>query len=146
MVIVLILAGTLIPLAYTESWLDPFTTLQVRNDILHPHAIYQVGFRDPSDRFQSKVFKNAVTVQELMHELSYAVLDPSIHSENIKQGEKIFFTLHCQETKFHAARDYPLVYYPESNVIYFGNQFFQINSATTLLLNTIIQKAEPGWW
>ncbi|MHB8125836.1 MAG: hypothetical protein ACYDEJ_09405 [Desulfitobacteriaceae bacterium] len=135
-----------LPPVYQESWLDPFNTLNVPNKVLHPLSFSQIGLMDPADPFNPHFFADHQKVKELMKDLQHATLVPSNQTQVQKDEKILYFTLHRKATRYHAAADFSLQYNPKRNIVYFGEQQFMIDNVTTLLLNDISQKMQPGWW
>ena len=146
-VIGILLLVFVLPPAYQESWLNPFSTLNVPNRTLHPLAFSQIGLTDPADPFHPHFFADRQKVKELMRQLQHANLVSSDETQVSQKDEKVlYFTLHREATRYHLAADLPLQYFPKRNIVYFGEQLFVIDNVTTLLLNEISQAMQPGWW
>lgn len=147
MILSVIIFLAIFPIAYRESWLDPFSTLNVPNRILHPLSITKIGMMDPNDPYHPSSYSDQSQIHALMKDLQQAEPLPYLHSPEELVNQKVrYFTLHREETRYHKAFDYPLQYYPQEKTVRFGQQEFQVNDATILLLNDIAQKMQPGWW
>jgi len=144
-VIVILLWG---PSVYKESWLDPFSTLNVPNRELHPHAISKIGMINSDDLFHPLYYTNEGTIQELMRNLQRATpLSSSEQALLDLENQKVkYFTLHREPSIFHLEEDYALQYYPEKGIVRFGQQFFRINEASIYNFTQITGGMTPGWW
>ena len=71
-VISIVTAIILGPPVYQESWLDPFTTLNIANREFHPRAITKLGMVNSDDPFHPYYYTNVGKIQELMHNLQRA--------------------------------------------------------------------------
>lgn len=137
----------LLPWSYQESWLDPFSTLNVPNRLLHPHSFTRIGYIDPTDPQNQRFTSDKSLTQELIKDLASAkpLIDPYSKDE-LKTSKVSYFVLHRDFSRFHEAEDFSLQFYPELNLAYFGDQEFKINEATTLLLDKLPQQMNSGWW
>lgn len=146
-VVVAILVGIWAPPAYRESWLDPFSTLNMPNRLLHPNAIDRLGLVDPNDPYHPHFFANQAVVHEFMKSLGQAQTLSTQHSPQELAGQPVmFFTLHGAASKYHPAFDYALQFYPQEQSVRFGEQEFKISDRSVLLIQQIKQNMETGWW
>ncbi len=146
-IISILLLIFVVPPVYQESWLNPFSTLNVPNRTLHPLSFSKIGLMDPADPFHPHFFADRQKVKELMRNLQHATLITSDQTQVFPKDEKVmYFTLHREATSYHLAADIPLQYFPKHNIVYFSEQQFMIDNVTTLLLNEISQNMQPGWW
>jgi len=136
------------PSIYQESWLDPFSTLNVPNRQLHPHAITKLGLVNSDNPFQPYYYINAGKIQELMHSLQRATpLSSSDQALVSLENQKVqYFTLHRAPSHYHTEEDYALQYYPEKNIVRFGQQAFRINESTIYAFTQITNSMTSGWW
>lgn len=136
------------PSIYQESWLDPFSTLNVPNRQLHPHAITKLGLVNSDNPFQPYYYSNAGKIQELMHNLQRATpLSSSDQALVSLENQKVqYFTLHRAPSHYHTEEDYALQYYPEKNIVRFGQQAFRINESTIYAFTQITNSMTSGWW
>ncbi|MFZ3132545.1 MAG: hypothetical protein WA125_15985 [Desulfosporosinus sp.] len=136
------------PSVYKESWLDPFSTLNVPNRELHPRAINKLGMINSDDPFHPLSYTNKGTILELMRNLQHATpLSSSEQALLALENQKVkYFTLHRESSSYHAEEDYALQYYPEEGIVRFGQQFFRINEASINNLTQITSGMTSGWW
>lgn len=136
------------PTAYKESWLDPFSTLNVPNRELHPHAINKLGMINSDDPFLSLYFTNEDKIRELMRNLQRATrLSNSEQSLLALENQKVqYFTLHRELSSYHGEEDFALQFYPEKGIVRFNQQFFRINEASIYNFTQISSEMTPGWW
>ena len=136
------------PLVYQESWLDPFSTLDVSNSELKPHAITMLGILSSDDPFHPYYYTDAGEIQELLRDLRRATPLPSTAQtlNSLKNQKILYYTLHRQTSKYHAEEDFALQYYPEKSIVCFGDQLFKINEASQYLLTKIYESRTSGWW
>lgn len=127
--------------AYQESWLDPFSTLNVPNRQLHPHAIKKLGMINSEDLFHPLYYTNEGKILELMLDLQRATpLSASEQASLALENQTIkYFTLHREPSSYHVEEDYALQYYPEKGIVRFGQQFFRINEASIYTFTQIIR-------
>ncbi|WP_407308820.1 hypothetical protein [Desulfosporosinus sp. SB140] len=146
--IVLVLAIILGPPLYSESWLDPFSTLNVANRELHPHAITMVGMLNSDDPFHPYYYTNKAKISELMRNLqrSTPISTSEIPTNTLENLKIQYFTLHRASSKYHPEEDYALQYYPDKGIVRFGQQLFHINEATVYTFTQITEGMAPGWW
>lgn len=120
------------PTVYKESWLDPFSTLNVPNRDLHPRAINKLGMINSDDPFVPLYYTNEGNIRELMRNLQRAT--PLSSSEQallaLEDQNRIYFSLHREPSRYHVEQDFALQYYPEKGIIRFGHQFFRLNEAS----------------
>jgi len=136
------------PPAYKESWLDPFKTLNVPNRELHPHSITKLGMINSNDPFHPYYYTNVGEIQELMRNLKRATpLSSSDQALASLENQKIqYFTLHRELSRYHAAEDYALQYYPEKSIVRFRQQAFRINESSVYAFTQITGGMTSGWW
>lgn len=136
------------PTAYQESWLDPFSTLNVPNRELHPYAINMLGMINSDDPFQPLYYTNQAKIRKLMRNLQRSsLLSTSEQALLALETQKIeYFTLHRQPSSYHVEEDYALQYYPEKGIVRFGHQFFRINEASINTFTQITSGMTSGWW
>ncbi|KUO78886.1 MAG: hypothetical protein APF81_18430 [Desulfosporosinus sp. BRH_c37] len=136
------------PPVFKESWLDPFSTLNVPNRELHPRAINKLGMINSDDPFLPLYYTNEALIQELMRNLERSTpLSSSEPALLALENQKImYFTLHREASRFHVEEDYALQYYPEKGIIRFGRQFFRINEASIYTFSQIASGMTTGWW
>ena len=147
--VVLVMAGLVFgPSIYQESWLDPFSTLNLPNRELHPHAITELGMVSSDNPFHPFYYTNAEKIQELMHNLQRAT--PLSASDQVlaslKDQKVQYFTIHRALSRYHAVEDYALQYYPAKSIVRFGQQTFRINESAVYDLTQITSGMAPGWW
>ncbi|MDR3599151.1 MAG: hypothetical protein P4L49_01480 [Desulfosporosinus sp.] len=144
-VLILLIFG---PSIYQESWLDPFSTLNLPNRVLHPHAITKLGMVDSADPLHPYYYTNSAKIQELMRNLQRAT--PLSSSDQVLaslENQKIqYFTLHRALSYYHAEEDYALQYYPDKSIVRFEQQAFRINESTIYDFTQITSGMTPGWW
>jgi len=137
-----------VPTVYKESWLDPFSTLNVPNRELHPHAIDKLGMINSDDPFNPLYYTNEDKIREMMRNLQRAT--PLSASEQVLlalENQKItYFTLHRGPSKYHEKEDFALQYYPDKGIVRYGQQFFRINEATIYNFSQISSGMTSGWW
>jgi len=147
-IIFIVVSLVLGPPVYQESWLDPFSTLNVPNRELHPRAINKLGMINSDDPFHPFHFTNEGEIQELMRDLQRA--SPLSSSEQallaLDNQKTTFFTLHREASSHHTEEDYALQYYPEKGIVRFGQKFFRINDASIYKFTQITREMTPGWW
>lgn len=142
--VILIIFG---PSFYQESWLDPFSTLNVPNQELHPHAITMLGMLNSDDPFHPQYYTNEGKIQELMRDLQLATpLSSEQDLATLKDQKVLYFTLHRAPSHYHSEEDYALQYYPEKSIVLFGQQAFRINKSTEDAFKQITDGMTPGWW
>jgi len=147
LLLIILMLSILFLLAYQESWFDPFNTLSVPNNKLHPLSFSQIGLMDPNDPFNPHFFADRQKVKELMKKLQHATLASSDQTQVLSNDEKIlYFTLHREANHFHEKADLALQYYPQRNIVCFAGQQYKIDNDTIQLLNDITQKMQSGWW
>jgi hypothetical protein len=136
------------PAIYRESWLDPFSTLNVPNRILHPRAIDRLGMINANDPLNPLYYADEGKIQELMRNLQRSTLlsDSEQANLDLENQEVKYFTLHRKPTQYHAEEDYALQYYPKIGIVRFGQQFFRINESSVYALSQIMDGMTPGWW
>lgn len=136
------------PPIYRESWLDPFSTLNVPNRQLHPHAINKLGLITSEKPFLPLYFANEAIIRELMRNLQRSTpLSSSDQTLLSLENQKIlYFTLHREPSRYHVEEDYALQYYPENGIIRFGQQFFRLNEASIYTFSQITNGMTSGWW
>ncbi|HWQ72427.1 MAG TPA: hypothetical protein VN370_08925 [Desulfitobacteriaceae bacterium] len=147
LILIILMSSILLLLAYQESWLDPFNTLSVPNNKLHPLSFSQIGLMDPNDPFNPHFFADRQKVKELMRNLQHATPTASDQTQVLANDEKIlYFTLHREANYFHEKADLALQYYPQRNIVCFARQQYKIDHDTVQCLNDITQKMQAGWW
>src|SRR5665647_698493 len=101
------------PLVYKESWLDPFSTLNVPNRELHPRAINKLGMINSDDPFHPLYYTNEGKILELMHNLQRATpLSSSEQDLLALENQKVkYFTLHREPSSYHVEEDYACLLY-----------------------------------
>lgn len=136
------------PPAYKESWLDPFSTLNVPNRELHPRAINKLGMINSDDPFNPLYYTDEGEIQELMRNLQRATpLSTSEQASLALENQKVeYFTFHRGSSSYHPAEDFALQYYPEKGIVRFGQQFFRINEASIYNFTQISSGMTSGWW
>ena len=136
------------PLAYQESWLDPFSTLGVPNQKLHPHAITKLGILNSDDPFHPYYYTDIGKIQELIGDLQRSTpLPPTDQALGSLENKKVqYITLHRARSYYHTEEDYALQYYPEIGIIRFSHQAFRINESTVYALSQISARMTSGWW
>ncbi|AFM41894.1 hypothetical protein Desaci_2985 [Desulfosporosinus acidiphilus SJ4] len=146
--IVLMIVIFIGPPVYKESWLDPFSTLNLSNRELHPHTITMLGMLKSDDPYHPYYFSDQKTISELMHDLQHTtpVSLSDLPADFSKDQKTEFFTLHRASSKFHSEEDYALQYNPRLGVVYFRQQLFHINESAIYTLNKITNSMTPGWW
>lgn len=146
--IVVVVSFVIGPPVYQESWLDPFSTLNVPNRELHPRGIKKLGMIHSDDPFLSFYFVDEGKIQELMRNLQRAT--PLSSSEQtslaLDNQKSTYFTLHREPSRYHTEEDYALQYYPEKGIVRFGRQFFRINEASIYNFTQITSGMTSGWW
>lgn len=137
-----------VPTIYQESWLDPFSTLNVPNRELHPHAITELGMVSSDNPFHPYYYTNTGKIQELIHDLQHATpLSVSTQASASLANQKVqYFTLHRAPSRYHSEEDYALQYYPEKSLVRFGQETFQINKSTVYAFSQITSGMTAGWW
>lgn len=136
------------PTVYQESWLDPFTTLNVPNRDLHPRAITKIGMINSDDPFHPSYYTNEGKILELMHNLQRSTpLSPSEKALLSLENQKVtYFTLHREHSIYHVEEDLALQYYPDKGIVCFGQQLFRINEASIYTFTQISREMTSGWW
>ena len=136
------------PPAYQESWLDPFSTMNVPNRELHPRAINMVGMTNAENPFQPFYYTDEKKIQELMRNLQRSTpLSSSEQALLALENQKVmFFTFHRKASSHHIEEDYALRYYPEKRIVSFGQHFFRINEASIYNFTQITNGMTSGWW
>lgn len=136
------------PPAYKESWLDPFSTLNVPNRELHPHAFKKLGLINSDDPFHPLYYTNEDKILELMRNLQRTTrISASEQTLLALENQKVkYFTLHREPTSYHKEEDFALHYYPEKGVVRFNQQYFRINEATIYNFTQISSGMTSGWW
>lgn len=136
------------PPLYEESWLDPFSTLNMANRELHPHAITMLGMINSDDPFHPYYYTDKGKISELMHDLQRAtpISTTDLAPNSLENLKIIYVTLHRSSSKYHSEEDYALQYYPDKGIVRFGQQLFRINEATVYTLTQTINGMTPGWW
>lgn len=136
------------PPAYKESWLDPFSTLNVPNRELHPRAINMLGMTNSENPFQPLYYTDERKIQELLRNLQRSTpLSSSEQALLALENQKVkIFTLHKKPSSYHVEEDYALQYYPDKGIVRFGQQFFRINEASIYTFTQIISGMTSGWW
>ncbi|HZK52654.1 MAG TPA: hypothetical protein VFC84_00400 [Desulfosporosinus sp.] len=136
------------PTVYQESWIDPFTTLDVPNRELHPHAMNMIGMINSEDPFHPLYYTNEGKILELMHGLQRSTpLSSEEQASLLLDNQKVtYFTLHRGPSIYHVEEDFALKYYSEKGVVWFGQQFFWINETSIYLLTQISKEMTFGWW
>lgn len=136
------------PSTYKESWLDPFSTLNVPNRDLHPHSINKLGMINSDDQFHPFYYTDEGKVQELMRNLQRATpLSSSEQAILASENQKVkYFTLHREPSSYHVAEDYALQYYPEKGIVRFNQKYFRINEASIYNFTQISNGMTSGWW
>jgi len=136
------------PTIYIESWLDPFSTLNVPNHELHPHAINKLGMVNSNDPFHPFYYTNEVKILELMQNLQRSThLSSTDQASLALDNQKVkYFTLHRESSSYHVAEDYALQYYPEKGIVRFNQQLFRINEASIYTFTQISSGMTSGWW
>jgi hypothetical protein len=136
------------PLIYQESWLDPFSTLNIPNRELHPHAINMLGMLNSDDPFHPYYYTNEGKIQDLLRDLQRATPLSSVQDLAVAlKDQKIkYFTLHRASSRHHTEEDYALQYYPEKSIILFGQQAFRVNESTNYAFTQISGGMTSGWW
>lgn len=145
--ITLLLLGLLViaavPMAYRESWLDPFTTLNVPNRLFKPHAITLIAYVPNDNPTKTLVLQDGSRILEFMHDLSLA---NSLRGETPENtGSSLHFILHRQASRFHNAEDFALEFDPQRGVVYFAGQTFQLPEAGQLYFTKLPTIMQPGW-
>ncbi len=127
------------PTAYKESWLDPFSTLNVPNRDLHPHAITKLGMINSDDPFINFSYTDQGKIRELMRDLQRSTpLSPSdITLLKLDNQKIIYFSLHREPSRYHVEQDFALQYYIDIGIIRFGHQFFRLNESSIYTLSQI---------
>lgn len=136
------------PTVYKESWLDPFSTLNVPNRELHPHAIDKLGMIHSDDPFNPLYYTNEGKIREMMRNLQRAIpLSASEQALLALENQKVtYFTLHRGPSNYHEEEDFALQYYPDKGIVRYGQQFFRINEATIYNFSQISSGMTSGWW
>ena len=136
------------PTVYQESWLDPFTTLNVPNRELHPRAMNKLGMINSEDPFHPLYYTNEGKILELMHGLQRSTPLPSAEQASLLlDNHKVtYFTIHREPSIYHVEEDFALQYYSEKGIVRFGQQFFRINEASIYLFTQISREMTLGWW
>ncbi|MGI6120019.1 MAG: hypothetical protein ACOYIB_05550, partial [Desulfosporosinus sp.] len=95
------------PTVYKESWLNPFSTLGVPNQELHPRAISMIGMINSDDPSHPLYYTNKRKIQELMRCLERAKpLSASEQAQLSLENQKIkYFTLHRESSRYHTEED-----------------------------------------
>jgi hypothetical protein len=147
-ILILLFAIFAVPPLYEESWLDPFSTLNIANRELHPHSITMIGMLNSDDPFHPYYYTNREKISELMRDLQRAtpismseIPPTSLENQKIK-----YLTLHCSSSNYHSEEDFALQYYPDREIVRFGQQLFRINETTVYTLSQITNAMTPGWW
>ncbi len=141
----LVAALTFGPSIYRESWLNPFSTLNVPNRILHPRAIDRLGMINSNDPLNHLFYTDEGKIQELMRCLQRSTpLSDSEQASLALENQKVkYFILHRKPTQYHAEEDYALQYYPKIGIVRFGQQFFRINESAVHTLSQIMGGMAP---
>ncbi len=146
--IILVLLGLLIisalPLAYHESWLDPFSTLNVPNHLLKPHSITLIAYVPSDNPAQTLVLTDHARVQELVHDLGSA--EPLPGAEPLDPKTILHFTLHREASRFHEAADFALEFDPHQGTVRFAGQIFHLPEAGQLYLTNLPKTMQSGWF
>lgn len=147
-ILLLLLSGLAVsPWVYQESWLSPFSTLDVPNHFLHPHAFTAIGYIKSADPAHPRFTADKALTQELLRDLEEARPLPAAQTLNSSSQDPIrHFVLHRDGSRFHSAADFALTYDPSLGLVRFGGEAFQVNQATQVLLNTLPNKMAAGWW
>jgi len=135
------------PTAYKESWLNPFSTLNVPNRELHPRAINKLGMINTDDPFKPLYFTNEAKILELLQNLQRSTSLSSEQALLSLENQKVkYFTLHRDSSNYHEEEDYALQYYSEKGIVRFGQHFFLINEASIYNFTQIEREMTAGWW
>lgn len=135
------------PIVYMESWLDPFSTLNISNREFHPHAITMIGMLSADDPFHPQYSMDVPQIQDLLRNLQRAtLLSSESATDALKDQKAVFYTLHRAPSRYHTEMDYALQYYPEKGIVRFGQQTFQVNAATIYAFTQINKNMKTGWW
>ncbi|TGE32449.1 hypothetical protein [Desulfosporosinus sp. Sb-LF] len=135
------------PPVYQESWLDPFSTLNIPNRELRPHAINKVGILNSDDPFHPYYYINEGKIQDLLQNLQRATaLSSDQDLGTLESQKKLYFTLHRAPSRYHTEEDYTLQYYPAKSIVRFGQQTFRINESTIYAFSQITDSMTSGWW
>ena len=129
-------------LAYRESWFDPFTTLDVPDRLLKPHAVTEIAYIPNEDPTKTMVLTEYASVQEFMHALSLATLARQTSQDS---PATLHFVLHRGASRFHKAEDFALEFDPQKGMVYFAGQSFQLSEAGQLYLTKVPNLMRPGW-
>ncbi|MDP4125909.1 MAG: hypothetical protein Q8912_03070 [Bacillota bacterium] len=147
-VMILIAAAVCGPPIYQESWLDPFSTLDIPNRELRPHAIAMLGILNSDDPFHPYYYTNKGKILELIHNLRRATPLSSSEQDLVSlENQKVqYITLHRTPSTYHTEEDFALQYYTEKGIVRFGQQLFKINEATIYSISQINEGLTTGWW
>jgi len=146
--VMLVIAISLLgPSVYQESWLDPFSTLNIPNRELRPHAINKLGILNSDDPFHPYYYTDEGKIRDLMRNLQRAtVLSSEQDLAALDNQKKQYFTLHRAPSRYHAEEDYTLQYYPAKSIVRFGQHMFRINESTVYAFSQITENMTSGWW
>ncbi|SPF50112.1 conserved exported hypothetical protein [Candidatus Desulfosporosinus infrequens] len=147
-VLLIVVIIVFVPSVYQESWLDPFSTLNVPNRELHPLAITKLGMVNSEDPFHPYYYINTGKIHELMRDLQHATPLSSTDQTLVPlENQKVlYFTLHRELSHYHTTEDYALQYYPAKSIVRFGQQEFRINESTVYAFTQITGSMTTGWW
>lgn len=136
------------PPIYQESWLDPSSTLNVPNRDLHPRWINKLGFVNPDDPFHPHYSTSGKEIQVFVRGLQTATpLSPSEQTSFHSESQRVYYlTLHREASQYHDEKDFALLYYPETSVVYFGQEYFRITGDLLPVFSELVQNMSPGWW
>jgi len=133
--------------AYQESWLDPFSTLNIPDRVLHPHWITKVGMVTSKDPFHPHYCQDEEKIQALIRNLRTATpLSAGTASFSSKNQTIDYFTLHRTASDYHKHEDYALQYFPGKQVIFFEQQYYKINQITVNSIDQLQNSMISGWW
>ncbi|CAA7601829.1 Hypothetical protein DEACI_2498 [Acididesulfobacillus acetoxydans] len=142
-----LLVLTASPWLYRESWLSPFSTLGIPNRTLHPHAFTAVGYIPAGNPAHPRFTANFSLTQDLLRDLEAASLVPAAQNPQMAADDPVrHFVLHRASSRFHTATDFALTYDDNSGLVRFGGEYFKVNQATQVLLDSLPDKMQPGWW
>lgn len=119
------------PTVYKESWLDPFSTLNVPNRDLHPHAITKLGMINSDDPFITLSYSDEGKIRELMRDLqrSTPISSSEIALSESENERIVYFSLHREPSRYHVEQDFALKYFIDKGIVRFGHQFFRLNES-----------------
>lgn len=132
-----------LPVAYRESWLDPFTTLNVPNRLLKPHAVTLIAYVPNDNPTKTMIIQDPSRVRKFMSDLSMATLLKGEEPPNTTTA--LHFIFHREASGFHKAEDFALEFDPEKGIVYFAGQAFRLPEAGQLYFTKLPTMMQPGW-